>query len=264
MKMVVADDEILTLQLMEKIIDWKSKGIEIAGLAQNGKEALELVNNECPDILITDIKMPQIDGLELIKQIRNRNSSLKIVIISAYSEFEYAQRALSYGVSGYLLKPLDEDKLENMINTIISEITKKKLQDQNYEYIDMNNPNASVINTATGHTSSVNEKENNRLIQKAKEYINKNYDKNITLETICDSISVSKNYFCYLFKKVMGISIWDYLTHMRVEKAKELLKQTDLKNYEISYKVGYENPSYFTKTFKKLTGLTPQEFRDRN
>ena len=522
--MVVADDEILSLQLMEKIIDWESNNIEIAGLALNGKDALDMIENEYPEILITDIRMPQMDGLDLIKHLRSENSNIKIIIISAYSEFEYAQRALSYGVSGYLVKPIDEIKLKSLIDIITAEINNEKLQKQNnyrgkeaaqgrllkmllhqrkdksrllealnkldtnislknfqllnitidnltydefirfeemhlnetLDIIDFirnnlgkmaadllifeNNPGEWLIildiakesfsalelaknisdtlnnvlgincfigiseifsglselnnaymntldiikyrfyfgnlnildrtdininfntkeikkiekekllmeNIITGNkdaviefvesalteidsspeidpekiyafcfeiiilikqrvlqeakeisilqelnkispeslkhyktlhelkkyllgaisaamgVSSANEKENNRLIQKAKDYINQCYDTNITLETICNSIAVSKNYFCYLFKRVMGVGIWDYLTHIRVEKAKELLIQSNLKSYEISYKVGYDNPSYFTKTFKKQTGLTPQEFRDRN
>ena len=103
--------------------------------------------------------------------------------------------------------------------------------------------------------------EHNPLISKAKQYIKNRYNTNISLEQICEEVNVSKSYFSYLYKKETGLSIWDYLTEYRIEKAKELLLETNLKNYEIAIEIGYENPSYFTKMFKKLTGVGPQEYR---
>lgn len=103
---------------------------------------------------------------------------------------------------------------------------------------------------------------NPRLIQKAKEYIDRNYNTNISLDNICETIAVSKNHFCNVFKRETGESIWDYLTAVRINRAKELIIATNLKNYEISRQVGYENPSYFSKIFKMYTGVSPINYRN--
>ncbi|MBQ4901275.1 helix-turn-helix transcriptional regulator [Paenibacillus sp. Marseille-P2973] len=91
-----------------------------------------------------------------------------------------------------------------------------------------------------------------------------NYDRNLSLEEICTELSVSKNYFSYLFKRETGWNLWAYLTEIRLNKSKELLRTTDCKSYEIAYMVGYDNPSYFSKLFKKNTGMTPNEYRAEN
>ena len=248
MKLVIADDEMLTLRMMEDIIDWEAMGINIVGLVSNGKEAQSIIERDYPEILITDVRMPEVDGLELTKWVRANNFNLKSIIVSAHSEFEYAQKALNYGASGYLLKPVDETELEELVGKVIYEIMREK---------------SLLSNSREGKRTDDVNIENSKMIKRAKEYIRLNYNTVITLEEICAYIPVSKSYFCCLFKKETGESIWEYLTRFRIEKAKEFIYHTDMKNYEISYKVGYENPSYFAKTFKKITGATPHVYRER-
>lgn len=253
--MVIADDEILTLDLLQNIIDWDTLGIEIIGKAQNGLEVISIIEKDCPDILITDIRMPEMDGLGLIKNIRNKNKNMKIIILSAYGEFEYAQKALSYDVAGYLLKPVDEDKMEELIKKVINEIEEEQ---------EIKNTFSRVIGLDKYKSElGENRGDSNSLIKESKDYIKQNYNKDIALEDICSHIGISKNYFCNLFKREVGEGIWDYLTRIRIEKAKELLMKTDLRCYEVSYEIGYENPSHFTKMFKKFTGLTPNEYREK-
>ncbi|WP_339363625.1 response regulator transcription factor [Vallitalea maricola] len=528
---MIVDDEILTLQLLENIIDWESLDISIVGVAQNGYDAQQIIKRTSPHILITDIKMPKMDGIDLIKWVKDFDSKIKVIILSAYGEFEYAQEALAQGVVEYLLKPIDEEKLYKLVKRLKVEIQKniyiqkeltnmKKIEcrqifkqllypcdiarinniseiesrigqreyrllninvdnlsyndyikfselkdeeinditdfielslknsnenidvivsegyfgewvaliryyDEDYKDINFNrykkltelliydfsskigincfagismkhvgvseiytayyetldlikyrfylgdniilsndcnhmqfnlkelkfidqqkmllqhinahneleainlltqifreiNDSATIepdkiydfcyelivlirhkfcqgkvngkvldivdditieklrnyktlenlkdymINLCKdiiNHFISIEEKESSKLIQKAKEYINLKYNTAITLDEICEYVSVSKSYFCYMFKREMGESIWNYLTSYRIEKAKNLLQNTDMKNYEISYYIGYENASYFTKTFRKLTGMTPHEFRNKN
>ncbi|NOU84570.1 response regulator [Paenibacillus sp. LMG 31460] len=502
-KMVIADDEILTLDMLEHIIDWKKLGIRIVGKATNGKEALELIHRENPEILLTDIQMPHIGGIELIKMLAQSHPNLKIIILSAYGEFKYAQEAIRYGAAGYLVKPIDELELEEMINQSIKsnlewigkeqeaayrkllmtrngtpallqtmaskgirvfhnfrmfiiqadpfslndqlllddqssffsdrviQVIRQYMSEQSipgyiyefqekewlciaeqsegfgnhiiqlllmelpfhvvvgvsdlkeslnqlheayseamdclsyrflfssdnvleYEelmlsgsgssyyheevymkvqsltdeivseplgYTDWRNKLTRILNETTGHPEGIYsllfgmlvrlrmkkwEKNNgldhagihpvsiealkkyktledlldyleqtiqqmgqeynvssqgNELVNKAKDYIQAHYNKQITLEAICSHISISKNYFSSLFKKETGMNVWDYLTIVRIEYAKKLLANTTLKNYEIAEQIGYENPSYFTKMFKKLTGALPQEYR---
>ena len=236
MNLLLADDEILTLNMLEKIIDWDALGIKIIGKAKNGFEALEILKNNPIDLLISDIKMPIMDGLELLKNIRNLQYDVKVVLLSAYSEFEYAQRAIEYGVSGYLLKPIDEGKLLTLVSSLINLPISWDL----LSYAK-NNYSHSIIKAIT--------------------YIHQNYEKELSLDEISEAGLMSKNYFCNLFKKETKETIVDYITKVRIQNAKLLLRDSNLKIYEISYKVGYANPTYFNKIFKKVTGVTPFEFR---
>lgn len=244
LELVMADDEILTLQMLEKIVDWEQYGIAIAGTASDGRLALELIRERRPQLLITDICMPELDGLELIEAVRSEMPSLKIILLSAHGEFEYAQRAIECGVFGYLLKPLDDEKLRTLVGRAVEQIRNENAKEPRQE------------------VKLSGEQSENYHVQKVKHFIERNYNRNLTMEDICCETGVSKNYLSNLFKKETGVNIWDYVTHVRMETAKRLLRTTAMRNYEIAYEVGYENPSYFTKVFKKSTGMMPQEYRD--
>ena len=111
LKVVIADDELRVCRLIQKLVDWDALGMEVAGTASNGFEALDLVAELSPDILITDIRMPGCDGLELIEKAKQISQNLEIALISGYAQFEYAQTALRFDVGGYLLKPIKKDAL---------------------------------------------------------------------------------------------------------------------------------------------------------
>ena len=121
-KIIFVDDEAITLQLLKCVLDWEELGITIAGTASDGREALDLCRSVCPDIMIADIQMPGMTGVMLSEMIRKSNRDMKIIFLSAYAEFEYAQSAIANKVSGYLLKPLDEDALEMLIRKITAEL----------------------------------------------------------------------------------------------------------------------------------------------
>lgn len=125
-KIIFIDDEISTLNLLKNIIDWNNYGIQIAGTAINGIEGLALYHKVSPDIIIADIKMPGMDGLSFVKAVREKNENVKIFILSAYGEFEYAREAINYKITDYLLKPLDEDKLIPIIQKTVDEINQNK------------------------------------------------------------------------------------------------------------------------------------------
>lgn len=452
MKMVICDDEIPTLRLLEEILDWKSLGINSIFKAYNGREALSVIERQNPDILVTDIVMPVMDGLELISRVRKENQRMEIIILSAFNEFEYARKALGYGVRGYLLKPLDERKLESMIRESLGSISLGDSKDEAHrksvdfaterllrqllyprhnlgDYrkimnmleisinldiftlalisitrLDYNNyiqaterykperlfsqlsdyftkyhsgrifffentPDEHVIiidetreslsgeivsacldylsgdtkimpvialsrqyssyinihsayEEASGYLSmkhlfenqkilrpqmfsgnipdatgsdvrrgslqqnitlqtenwkqeswpessaaltdckAIHTGDRSRYIKKAKQYISDHYSENIVLDDICSHAGISKNYFCHLFRTETGLSIWEFLTEFRIEKARQLLAGSDMKNYEIAFHIGYENPSYFSRIFRKLTGKSPTDFRN--
>lgn len=117
-KVLLADDEEKVCQLIYHLVDWEEKNMKVCGIAHNGIEALEIVERECPDIVITDIRMPGIDGLELIKKVKEKKDDIDCIIISGYSEFDYAQKAIRYGVEDYLLKPINKEELSECLDKI--------------------------------------------------------------------------------------------------------------------------------------------------
>lgn len=232
------DDEQTSFEIIKATIDWKAFNI-VPEYAESAADAMEKIKEEIPDIVLTDIMMPGMDGFELIEWIKTNSYNCEIIILTAYGTFEYARKALDYGVTGYLLKPINEAELKELINKAIYNINQNSRQ--------------------AGHVNAVNYSLPVRL---ACEYIEKNYQEDINLNKISNYVSLSKNYFCNIFKKETGITIWDYLIRIRMEEAKKMLLETEQKTYEISELVGYDDPSYFGRLFKKYTGFTPIEFRD--
>lgn len=514
LKALLVDDERLSLQMMKGIIDWGRYGIEIADTAADGVEALEKYRQLSPGLIITDIRMPRLNGLEFIKKVREINDQAEILLISAYADFSYVKEAISLGCANYLLKPIDETELEKALQTIVSKIAsrdisrrlvdksqamKKKqllreymktgfrsaqalalltemgapplalmdvklrhetineytgvksvavdqmgyiqeaieeivqkngrglvfdldnyswtilmavgdmsvlqstaqeilrflkgelgltamvcisrtahtgqelpalfaqtvklakygqflkrtdvlalglhlsedeveqlsfaehvkdldlslsqrnageasrilrevldeavrlgpkelgrvydfcfeavlkakslvasgesasdyapLKDITYQQVAANESMDALLAFMTGLFSAVCKVEKgekgrySRLVESSIAFLNKHYARNISLEEICTHLSVSRNYFSSLFKRDTGISLWAYLTTIRMGKARELLRDTDLRSHEIAYSVGYDNPSYFSKLFKKLHNQTPNEYR---
>ena len=237
MRLLMIDDEQTSFEIVKATIDWESMGVSLE-YAESAYQAMDMIKADMPDIILTDIMMPGMDGFKIIEWIKANSYNCEIIILTAYGTFEYARKALDFGVTGYLLKPINEAELKELLNKAIYNIK------QNVGLTD--------------HINSVNYSLPVRL---ACEYLEKNYQENINLNKISNYVSLSKNYFCNIFKKETGITIWDYLIRIRMEEAKRMLLDTDQKTYEISERVGYDDPSYFGRLFKKYTGFTPIEFR---
>ena len=128
---ILADDEQQILYGMKNGIDWESLGFSVVGTAQNGKEALELIEEHHPDLLISDIKMPFMDGLELSKTIHENYINTKIILFSGWDDFEYARTAISYGVSQYIMKPIDYNEMQKLLTTMHEELEKEYAEKMN-------------------------------------------------------------------------------------------------------------------------------------
>ena len=514
LKALLVDDERLSLLMMKGIIDWGSFGIEIADTALDGMEALDKFRQLSPGLIITDIRMPRLNGLEFVKKVREINDQAEILLISAYADFGYVKEAISLGCANYLLKPIDETELQKTLQAIVSKIASRdisrrlvdrseamkkrqilreymktgfrsvkalellkdmgappmalmdvklkhetineysgvksiaagqmgyiqesleeiaakccrslafeldnysftilmatadinslhntaqdilvfmkgelglhamacisrvanqaedlpvlyaqtlklakygqflrgtdvlgyglncsedeveqlsfaehlkdlelaltqrnagessrilrevldeavrlgptelgkvydfcfeavlkaksllkaagddpdysRLMDITYQQVAANDSMDALLSFMTNMFSAVCRVEKgekgkySRLVESSITFLNKHYARNISLEEICTYLSVSRNYFSSLFKRDTGISLWAYLTAIRMGKARELLRETDLRSHEIAYAVGYDNPSYFSKLFKKLHNQTPNEYR---
>lgn len=517
LKVLLVDDEIITIRMLQDLIDWKKYQLQLIGYAQDGLQAVDMFLKYEPDIVISDIKMPNMTGIELVRKTKALNKETAIILVSAYSDFAYISEAMKMGCSDYILKPIDENELDEALKKVVEKISgqneqkeiimksktltrnnlllsfmktgahlnsvmnnktdypvnfssffilklqlnyhtineyanmqhiekvktsyishvieevihqyehilfdyeedgwiillsnvvhediltvSEHLKQQLHEYFGINifacfsdeiqqfeslplqysklkllsryhfyigsedivgygyNCNESEFNQIRG-LNLVNEMEeallkNNRtfaekilnevfylskninpldlnlvyemcyqiivaikrmivnkseqteemayilkvnfddllqyksvislkhfmlrtvsvimgqenqvkysdIVETGIDLLQENYNKNISLEEICKQISVSKNYFSFLFKQEVGISVWTYLTELRLNAAKKLLIETDMKNYEIAKQVGYDNPSYFSMLFKNHESMTPREYRKAN
>lgn len=241
-KLLMADDEAIEREAMKKILSRGLPGTEVVGEAANGREAISLARELQPDIILMDVKMPGINGIEAVKIIRRAFPNIKFVIVSAYDTFEYAQEVMREGVKDYLLKPA---KKEEIIRTLSRVIRENRMEKPGFPEEEPNQGGDNIYS----------------LSEEAKAYIDDHFHESITLEDVAAHVDLSPYYFSKLFKEQNGTSFIEYLTAMRIQQGKELLKKTHLSLKEICFKVGYHDPNYFSRVFKKNTGRTPSEYR---
>lgn len=249
-KVMIVDDEKYVRMGIKNDTDWALIGCEVVAEASNGEMALELAGQFRPDLVISDIKMPKMDGIELAGRLLEKYPDTKVIFLTAYNEFEYARQAVRLGVSDYLLKPFHDGELEGAIQRLLHL-----------------HPNASAAQAELENEMiplKRKEEIENRYVQAAIEYIEKNYsDKDFSIGKLSESISVSEGHISRLFKAETEISINNYLTRYRIRKSMDFLKDVQSKVYEVAEKVGYQDIAYFSNTFKKLVGTAPSEYQSK-
>jgi len=219
--------------------------LECVGTAADGEEAVELVERHLPELLITDIKMPVLGGLELVQRVRRTNPDLRILIVSGYSEFEYAKRAIELGVDDYVLKPIDVAAFRETLRRI-----RIRLE-----------ASAGAIDAEFGlDRIGAREKE---LADAVELYLRESYRLPYSLERLAAAFGCKAAYLLRLYRRIKGCTPTQDLIRLRIEKAKRLLvghPQMEIK--QVSAAVGYEDALYFSRLFKKETGKNPSAFRD--
>ena len=244
-RVMIVDDERFVRRGIIQETDWELIGCEVVAEAANGTEALLKAREVKPDLVISDIRMPEMDGLELGEKLMELYPEIKLIYLTAYSDFEYARKALRVGASDYLLKPFEDGELEGAIQKLV-----------HFEAIQEKEKEPDILGLKD--KSEVG----NKYVLEAIEYIEKHYkDPEFTLAALAESISVSDGHISRLFKAETECSINNYLTKYRIKKAMELLKDVKIKVYEVADLVGYQDIAYFSNTFKKLVGKTPSEYQ---
>ncbi|SDA71937.1 two-component system, response regulator YesN [Butyrivibrio sp. INlla18] len=247
--MIVDDEKYVRLGIKGET-DWSLIGCEVVGEASNGEEALELADKVRPDLVISDIRMPKMDGIELAEQLRDKYPNTKVIFLTAYNEFEYARKAIRLGVSDYILKPFQDGELEGVIQRLLHLHPNGTAQEAELE-------NELIPIKKKDEVS-------NRYVQAAIEYIENHYsDVDFSVGNLAEALSVSEGHISRLFKSETDSSINNYLTKYRIKKALDYLKDMNVKVYEVADKVGYQDIAYFSNTFKKLVGRTPSEYQNK-
>ncbi len=242
----LADDEMWITIGLRKLIERSGLPFRVIGEANDGITALEEIGEKCPDVVFTDIRMPGITGLELLERISKSKPDIKMVLISGYAEFEYAQRAMRMSAFDYLLKPIEQEKLDEVLKRLLRTFEKERAiaeepmeQEEEKEAPEVGQ---SVLDRIVGE------------IQKA-------YTDNITLTELSEKYGISIGHLSSLLKAELGLSFSEYIAAKRVQKAKELLADETLSLDEIANQVGYHDYFYFIKVFKKVTGISPSKYR---
>ena len=240
---IVVEDEMLIRMDLIRRIQLCDPSFQIVGEAMDGQTALDLVDSLMPDVVFTDVRIPVMDGLELARSIRFNYPSVQIVVISGYSSFDYVQKALRNKVVDYLLKPVTDDSLREVISKICVNIAGL--------------PAAGKRNGERERTLSPEE-----IVSYVSDYIAQNYNSAFTLDNIAENIQFSPMYISRLFKKATSQTPLQYLIALRLREAcRLLLSDPDLSVAEIGIRTGYEDPSYFSRIFRKHIGMYPSEYR---
>lgn len=224
---------------------------DVIGCAYDGIEGYHMALDLRPDIIITDIRMLKMDGLKMIEMLVDEEIYSKFILLSGYSEFEYARKAMSLGVKFYLNKPVEEEELQDCVRSVIHVIDNEKEGEENTQQSISVEDEDSIIGKVD-------------LITEIKQYISDNFEKKISLTDLSNRFFINSYYLSQLFKNKTGQNYLDYLTQVRIERAKDLLQRSELRIYEICEMVGYTDTTHFSKTFEKNVGYKPSEYRQVN
>ena len=242
-RVLVVDDEPLVRRGVAQGVDWAALSCEVVGEAANGEEGLAMARRLAPDLIITDIRMPRMDGIEMMNALRGEGCRARCIVLTAHSDFEYARSALLFGADDYLLKPFRDEELEHAVLRACGRLAE----------------------TAPAAPAAQQERpEATGYVREAMDYIAAHYaDEDISIAVIAEHLRVSEGHLSHVFKKQTGMTVTGYLTQYRIQAAMRLLASGRVKVYEAAAAVGYKDVTYFSSTFKKQTGLSPSEYAEQ-
>lgn len=258
-RLVIADDEPITRTGLSQL-DWQHEGFTLAGVAANGLEALELIREASPDLLLTDIRMPGLDGLQLMSTIQGEKPGLKVIFITAYHQMDYALKAIDMGAVGFVLKPTDPDEILEVCRKARRQIEAERERTRLEEGLKGQLKEYSLTLQAKIRPEG-EENLQHRVIREIVNHMTEQYWEDITIEQMAKRYHFNPDYLSRLFKKETGDNFLNTLTRIRMQKAVELLADPEIKVYEIAERVGIHDTRYFGQMFKKRYGTTPNEFR---
>ena len=242
-KVLIVDDEPVIVEGLRKIVDWEKYNCVVVGTASSGKEGLEMTEKYQPDILFTDIRMPGMDGLTMIAALRSEHRNMQIVILTGYRDFEYARTALNLGVFRYLVKPSKMKELDEAMESLTERLDKIGRSKEADEVDDTENAN-------------------NFVVKQALSYIEQHYKEKLQLTDVAEKVYVSHWHLSKLLNST-GKSFSDLLNEVRIENAKKLMEDSSLHIADISERVGFADTAHFSRVFKKYTGMSAGEYRNK-
>ena len=251
---VVIDDNRIAVEAIVRSTDWDLCGCQVAGSAYDGVAGLRLIEEVQPDIVVIDIQMPGFNVLEVIGKMREQKKNIQFIIISGYSQFEYARQALRYGVKDYLLKPVMKEEMEEALKHVADELNTLKRKNKQEE--DLNDPLSGELKRIRKGMDGYS-----LVVSGALKRIEHDIDKNISLGDMAGEFLISPGHFSKCFKRETGVGFASYVTMVKMEKARVLLKDPQNRVGEVARMLGYSDYAYFFQVFKKQFGYAPREIK---
>ena len=237
-RIVVVEDEELVRQGIVCAVDWESVDCQVGGEAANGLAGLAVIREKKPDLVVADIKMPVMDGIEMVRTLREEGIGSRVIFLTAYSDFSYAQHAVKLGAADYLLKPFRDGELEAAVKRALEAAplpAPQALPEQAVRY--------------------------SRYVSEAMRYIDAHYAEDIGLASVADHLGLSESRLSHLFKDETGQKPGSYLIQTRIRAAMEMLKDCRSRVSEAAEKTGFRDIAHFSSTFKKIVGMSPSDYQ---
>ena len=245
LRVVVVEDEYFVRKGIIQSFDWEKLECEIVGEAANGKAGIEMVEQCHPDLIIVDIEMPVMDGLEMVKRLKSKQCDAEYIFLTAHQKFTYVHSALKLEAVDYLLKPFRYEDLAECVRKV--RLKRHKMGDAERQELLLTQQELQIKNS---------------YIKDAVTYVRNHYAEEISNVTAAEYLDINPAYFCRLFKKETGYTFGRYLTHYRIHVAAGLLVNFDLRVSEVACQVGISDSNYFSQVFKKIMGMAPKEYQD--
>lgn len=245
---VLIDDEEIIVKGLSNAFPWKEYACKVTGSASDGQEGLRVIHRLQPQLLITDIRMPNLDGLNMIAALGSEFPNLKIIVLTAYRNFDYAQQAIRLGVHRYLLKPSRMEELH--------EAVKSATEDLKQHEVKHNQEKQEALPSTDNEASSL-------IVQKALAYLDDNFVSPLTLDDVAQKVYVSQWHLSKLINRHTGKSFFELINDRRIQSAKDLLQKPELRVSDVALMVGYQDTAHFCRIFKKLTGKSPMVYRNQ-
>ncbi len=262
LQILIAEDELIERMVLKKTLIKRFGNQCEVFEAENGERALEIFCSTDIHIVILDIEMPGINGVQAAEIMRKEKSGFCIIFLTAYDKFEYAKKAIAVRAMEYLLKPYSERELVNVVEEAIrlsQKYVKTQVDGKEFESEEEELPLMEGNNPI--YTEEVSPNRLNVLVAMVKEYICENYMEDISMQDAARAVNYSEAYFCKMFKQQFGQNFTSYLTEYRIEEAKKLLCQPTVSVKAVGTRVGYPDSNYFARVFRRMNGVSPSEYR---
>lgn len=251
MKLLIVDDEPIIRRGIKSLVDFEALGIETVLEAADGEQAFEIFQEALPDIVLADINMPGMSGLEFAEKVKTLNPITAVAMITGYDYFDYAQQAIKIGVEDYILKPVSRDDVQQLLHKLVKVVQQKASENQAANLVHQYHEEQG-LGDQEGYEGQI------------QQLVERHFDNpDFTLSMLAEELGLSVGYTSGLFKKLFQVSFKEYVLLKRLDKARILLLTSVLKNYEISEAIGFNDPNYFSSVFKKRFGESPNQYRDR-
>ena len=240
-RVVLIDDERLIVEGLRRVVKWSDYGCEVVATAEDAISGAETIRHVQPDILFTDIRMPGESGLTMLAGLRSEFPEMQVTVLTGYRDFSYAQEAIRLGVTRFLLKPSKMDEIHEALSAMTAQLKKGRQNDEE---------------------SAESSRAGSFLVKQAVAYMEAHYSEKLTLQEVAEACYVSQWHLSKLLNRYMQQSFYDILNSQRIEAAKKLLSDPKLRIGDIGEMVGYADPAHFARIFKKITGMSANEYRN--